>query len=63
MLYPHEATTFAARVEEELNRVDAERRSNRHVDPPAIIRSMQADTVKRSRYTLPELPPDPVDQL
>ena len=63
MRYPHEATTFAYRVQEELNRVDAERRSNRHVDPVRIIRDVQADTVKRSRYALPELPPDPVDQL
>ncbi len=43
MLHPYEAITFATRVQEELDRVDAELRSNRHVDPAAITRSMQAE--------------------
>lgn len=56
MLHPHEATTFAYRVQEELNRVDAARRDRRPIDPVRIIRDVQADPVKRSRYALPELP-------
>lgn len=63
MQFPHEATTFVYRVQEQLNRVDAERRSKRPIDPVRIIRTMQEGAVMRSQYALPKRRPDPMDQL